>query len=253
LGKVESELREHAVVLHRDGVVAISDFYSDEQFQAIRKAYEDVYSKWSVKEETKVKSSKNFPDYFKHIAEFVDDDRSEILHKYFASDSRILKIISSVVHRKISWYANPFFWTLVRKANAPDNVSSMHTVTYFHADVPYPTIKVFLYLNDVDQTNAAFKYARGSHKMTLKRLWFEYKLSVKKHFGKKPKLTAEGVAELGFEASSIIGKANTLIITNNMGFHARGDFSTVSARETAQMDFRFLESWRNILSSKTVA
>jgi hypothetical protein len=124
----------------------------------------------------------------------------------------------------------------------------MHSAAFPHADVPYPTIKVFMYLNDVDETNAAYIYAKGSHRLTLKRLLFEYKLSVQYAKTKNDTVTNEDLAKLGYYPESICGKANTLFISNNMGYHSRGDFKTLEPRQTAQLDFRHLETWRNTLT-----
>ena len=48
-----------------------------------------------------------------------------------------------------------------------------------HFDVSYPTIIVFLYLDDVhEKINGPLEFVKGSHKMTWARLWMEYKMSV---------------------------------------------------------------------------
>jgi hypothetical protein len=74
---------------------------------------------------------------------------------------------------------------LQRRSLDKKDIGNLHSAGFPHADVNYPTVKVFWYLNDVDESNAAYIYAKGSHKMSLKRLLFEYKLSVRYAKNKK--------------------------------------------------------------------
>lgn len=248
--KVSPQFQKYADMLERDGIVVIPDFLPKDQFDEIKKEYEDMYSGWSpfeYSEEELTKRQKDFPEYFKHIAEKITTPETPAFTKYFLNNQMINELASSVVHRKSRMIPYHHFWYLQRRNLEGDNVGSLHSAAFPHADVPYPTVKVFLYLNDVDESNAAYIYARGSHKLTLKRLLFEYKLSVKYAKTKNDIVTDEELAKLGYTPEHICGKANTLFISNNMGYHNRGDFKNLNPRQTAQLDFRHLETWRNTL------
>lgn len=249
--KVRKELQPYVDTLDKDGIVVIPDFLPKDQFDEIKKEFNEMYSGWSPMDYDKEKFSKrqnDFPEYFRTIAEKIVSPKTPAFTKYFVNNSMIQEITSAVVHRKNRLTPYHHFWYLQRRTLENEKAGYLHTAAFPHADVPYPTVKVFLYLNDVDETNAAYIYAKGSHKLTLKRLLFEYKLSVKYAKTKNDIVTDEDLAKLGYYPESICGKANTLFISNNMGYHNRGDFKTLEPRQTAQLDFRHLETWRNTLA-----
>lgn len=251
--KVRKELKQYADTLEKDGILIIPDFLPKEQFDAIKKEFDEAYSGWDpfdFNKEEFSKRQKDFPEYFQTIAEKIISPATPAFTEYFVNNPLIDEITTAIVHRKNRLKPHHHFWYLQRRTLENENAGYLHSAAYPHADVPYPTIKVFMYLNDVDETNAAYIYAKGSHKMTLKRLLFEYKLSVRYAKTKNDIVTNEDIAKLGYYPENICGKANTLFISNNMGYHNRGDFKTLEPRLTAQLDYRHLETWRNTLSRK---
>lgn len=251
--KVRKELKQYADTLEKDGILIIPDFLPKEQFDAIKKEFDEAYSGWDPFDFNKAefsKRQKDFPEYFQTIAEKIISPATPAFTEYFVNNPLIDEITTAIVHRKNRLTPHHHFWYLQRRTLENEKAGYLHSAAYPHADVPYPTIKVFMYLNDVDETNAAYIYAKGSHKMTLKRLLFEYKLSVRYAKTKNDIVTNEDIAKLGYYPENICGKANTLFISNNMGYHNRGDFKTLEPRLTAQLDYRHLETWRNTLSRK---
>ncbi len=249
--KVRKDIAQYVKTLNDDGILIIPDFFPPEQFNQIRKEFDETYNGWSPFEynpEELSKRQNDFPEYFEAIAEKITAPSTPAFTKYFVNNEVINEITSAVVHRKNRLTPYYHFWYLQRRTLDNEKASYLHSAAYPHADVPYPTVKVFLYLNDVDESNAAYIYAKGSHKLTLKRLLFEYKLSVRYAKTKNEIVTDEDLARLGYYPKSICGKANTLFISNNMGYHNRGEFKTLEPRLTAQLDYRHLETWRNILS-----
>lgn len=248
--KVRKELQQYLDTMEKDGILIIPDFFPKDQFDAIRKEFDEVYNGWSpfdYKPEELTNRQKNFPEYFQNIAEKITSPKTPAFKKYFVENEIIKELSEAIVNRKSRLDPYYHFWYLQRRTLDNERASYLHTAAYPHADVPYPTVKVFLYLNDVDETNAAYIYAKGSHKLSLKRIWFEYKLSVRYAKTKDDVVTDEDIAKLGYYPESICGKANTLFISNNMGYHNRGDFKTLKPRQTAQLDFRHIETWRNTL------
>jgi hypothetical protein len=251
--KVRKEIQNYVDILDRDGILIIPDFFPKEQFEEIKKEFDQTYEGWSpfeYNEEELSKRQKDFPEYFQTIAEKITSPKTPAFTNYFVNNPVIEEITSAVVHRKNRMTPHHHFWYLQRRTLDNEKASYLHSAAFPHADVPYPTIKVFMYMNDVDESNAAYIYAKGSHKLTMKRLLFEYKLSVKYAKTKNDIVTDEDIAKLGYYPEPICGKANTLFISNNMGYHNRGDFKTLEPRLTAQLDFRHLETWRNTLSRK---
>ena len=121
---------------------------------------------------------------------------------------------------------------------------------YIHADVHYASGKAWLFLSDIDESNGAFVYAKGSHKMGLGRLYYEYDVSVRVAKAKRDGTlgttvpsaavrlpTPRQLRMMSIEETTLGGKANTLLLANVGGFHRRGDFEEGHRREQIQMKF----------------
>lgn len=99
-----------------------------------------------------------------------------------------------------------------------------------HSDTFHPTMKAWLFLEDVPEEKGPFTYVKGSSKLTWKRLKWEYKRSINAaymndKYSEKGSLRAgpEDLAEMGLPApKGITAKAGTLVIANTNGFHGRG-------------------------------
>ncbi len=108
----------------------------------------------------------------------------------------------------------------------------------FHSDTFHPTMKAWLFLDDVDETNGPFVYVPGSHRPSVRRLSWEYRNSVKgpeleNRYARRGSLriSADELRNLGFEEPITFNvPANTLIIADTMGFHRRGDAAANSSR-----------------------
>ncbi len=251
--KMNGDIQKHIDVLEKDGILVIENFLPKEQFDELKKEYDEAFSDWDPFEYDPgklTKRQKDFPEYFETIAEKIIPASTPAFMKYIVNNEFLIALSEAVTHRKNNLTAHHHFWYLQKRKLDKQNVGSLHTAGFPHADVPYPTVKAFLYMNDVNEDNAAYIFAKGSHKLTLKRLIFEYKLSVRYAKTKNDIAFDRDVEKLGYKCESICGKANTLFISNNMGYHNRGDFSNLQPRLTAQLDFRHLETWRNILTRK---
>lgn len=107
-----------------------------------------------------------------------------------------------------------------------------------HTDTFHPTMKFWLFLDDVDEQNGPFTYVPGSNRLTLRRLSHEYQLSriAAKH---NDTYTARGSfrfnaadrKKLGLaEPKALKVKKNTLVIANTFGIHGRGRAESESTR-----------------------
>ena len=119
-------------------------------------------------------------------------------------------------------------------------------------------VKAFFYLNDVDEDNAPYPYARGSHKVDAARLRYEYEYSLayvrarsasyarstsQLEMDRELSVLAESyMTRIGAKTESLVGKANTLIVSNNIGFHKRGEMRSGRPRITVNIDYKYLES-----------
>jgi hypothetical protein len=120
----------------------------------------------------------------------------------------------------------------------------------FHTDSFHPCVKAWLFIDDVSTRNAPHVYVPGSHRLTWKRLQWEYRESLAASAaGRQPagdrywdgsfRVTQQHLRDMGCNApQSFQVPGNTLLIANVHGFHRRGDATEPSARMTIWMQAR---------------
>ncbi len=99
-----------------------------------------------------------------------------------------------------------------------------------HSDTFHPTMKAWLFLEDVKPEHGPFTYVRGSNRLTPKRLRWEYHRSLtaaRLHDGYSEKgsfrADAADLEQMDLPApEGITASAGTLVIANTNGFHGRG-------------------------------
>ena len=98
-----------------------------------------------------------------------------------------------------------------------------------HSDAFQPSVKAWLFLTDVAEDEGPFTYVPGSHRLTPERIAWEHEMSLHAHAAER--LTARGsfridrneLARLGLpQPRACAVPANTLVVADTYGFHARG-------------------------------
>jgi len=116
--------------------------------------------------------------------------------------------------------------------------SSPDPQTDLHIDTFHPTVKAFYFLNDVAADEGPFVYVPGSHRLTPGRLAWEYELSIRAA-GSDDRLSGRGsfratgaeIEQMGFAPPRAFDvPANTLVVADTVGFHARGFSARPSVR-----------------------
>lgn len=115
--------------------------------------------------------------------------------------------------------------TVLAEADAarPDPQNSLHMDTF------HPTAKCWLYLQDVAEEEGPLLYVPGSHRATPERLRWERTISIHAARDEDPEIAAgsfrvpdDMLGKLGYGPSRALAvPANTLIVANTHGFHAR--------------------------------
>jgi Phytanoyl-CoA dioxygenase (PhyH) len=107
-----------------------------------------------------------------------------------------------------------------------------------HADTFHATVKAWFFLTDVDEDVGPFTYVPGSHRPTPARLDWEWRMSLGARDAADAE-TQEGSFRIASEELAGLGlplprrfavPANTLIVADTMGFHARGPSAAPSMR-----------------------
>lgn len=103
--------------------------------------------------------------------------------------------------------------------------------TNLHADTFQPTMKAWLFLDDVSEDNGPFTYVPGSHRVTWKRLKYEYHRSIAEARATDSysargsfRFEDEDLAALGLPAPQAFAVTRgTLVVADTVGLHRRGD------------------------------
>ena len=108
----------------------------------------------------------------------------------------------------------------------------------FHHDTFHPSMKCWLFIDDVKADSGAFTFIPQSHKLTWKRIKWEYKMSIvaqenknQMHARGSTRYSDEDLLELDLpEPHAFTVKKNTLVLVNVFGIHKRGDSKGKSTR-----------------------
>jgi hypothetical protein len=208
----------------RDGYVAKTDFLPADQFARLRDAV------------------------LAHHGPARDMVQGDTITRRFALDPQLLTAIPEAR----ALLRNPDWRGLIRYAGSYDQEpltyiqSILNQVrdadpdpqTHFHADTFHPTVKAWLFLTDVAEDEGPFCYVPGSHLLTPERLVWEKAMSIKAPDG-VDRLSARGsfrvtrdeLPALGLpEPRAFAVSANTLVVGDTFGFHARGPSVRPSTR-----------------------
>jgi hypothetical protein len=132
--------------------------------------------------------------------------------------------------------AEPVVWIQSILRHACDGPSDPQTA--LHADTFHPTVKAWLFLTDVGADEGPFTYVPGSHRLTPERLAWERRMSLaaarssnaENRQGSFRVDTGE-LPSLGLPQPRVFAvPANTLVVADTFGFHARGPSAGRSLR-----------------------
>lgn len=199
----------------RDGYVVRRNFLPPELFAEIRRDLDaHPLPSWERREGATVtrRASLDRPDIGGRpaLAAFLDDSRLFDLMRYVAGcGGEPLVHVQTVI-------AEP-------DPSRPDPQNTLHMDT-FHS-----TAKAWLYLQDVRPEDGPLLYVPGSHLMTPERFAWERDLSMRASQDADPEIAAgsfridrETVLRLGYrEPVAMTVPANTLVVADTHGFHAR--------------------------------
>ncbi|TNE40106.1 MAG: phytanoyl-CoA dioxygenase [Sphingomonadales bacterium] len=110
--------------------------------------------------------------------------------------------------------------------------------THLHADTFHPTMKAWFFLSDVEPEDGPLTYVPGSHRLTPERLQWEHEKALmapervdRLSARGSMRITRDELPRLGLpEPVAFAVPANTLVVVDTCGFHARGPSSRPSMR-----------------------
>lgn len=218
----------------RDGFVLKRDFLPPDIFETLR----DELLGWAgparemVQGDTITRRYAVDPELLRAVPamrHFTRDPRWQAIARYIASfDVEPLLYVQSILSHRHAAPADP--------------------QTALHADTFHPTMKAWLFLQDVGPEDGPLTYVPGSHRLTPERLaWERQRSQTVRDSGDR--LSARGsfrveraeLPALGLPpATAFAVPANTLVVADTFGFHARAP----SDRPTTRIEL-FAYSRRN--------
>jgi hypothetical protein len=132
--------------------------------------------------------------------------------------------------------AEPVVWVQSLLRQACDGPADPQT--FLHADTFHPTVKAWLFLTDIAEDAGPFTYVPGSHLLTPARLQWERRMSLMARHAPDPqirdgsfRIDPAELAALGLSPPRAFAvPANTLVVADTFGFHARGPSAGPSLR-----------------------
>lgn len=225
--------------LASEGYCVLENFLPPEEFEAVRAEFDEIFAagrfsigavdRQAVANDTAKLDWAAGNGVSPAISAFRDNDRfMAILRGHEGRRADELMRLGDV---------KCMFW-LSRRIDEPTNRPTAETSNCdLHADTFHTITKAFLYLGDTDESNGSHIYVPRSHRLSLGRLKLDYLNSIRTMFG-APRTTDTELRDIGLAPLTMNYPANTLIIANEQGFHARGNFGTNKPRHVLYFDYR---------------
>jgi Phytanoyl-CoA dioxygenase (PhyH) len=215
-GRMEKVLpAEYSAQFKKNGFILIPGFLDPDVFASLR---DQIYSTSAP------------------AREMVQGDtitrRIAIGHDYLESVPDLRDLIYGnqwrrMMHYVSSYATEPLYY--IQTILKSDSVSEADPQTKVHADTFHPTMKAWFFLHDVGEEEGPFKYVPGSHLLTEKRLAWEKARSIAAPEGVdylssrgSMRIETSDLAKLDLpQPQTFAVSANTLIVADTCGFHAR--------------------------------
>lgn len=212
-GKVRPDWRE---AFDRDGFVAVHDIVPPAQFPALREAL--------LSYEGPAREMQQGDAITRRLA--VDPGMLKAIPALRALLQR--EDIVALFHYVASFRTTPLHYiqTIVSRSsgNHPDPQEALH------ADTFHSSLKAWLFLNPVLEDEGPFTYVRGSHLFTPQRLAWERRRSLanpqeidRLSARGSPRVVPDDLLAMNLgPPEGLAVPANTLVVADTLGFHARG-------------------------------
>ncbi|MBM3281255.1 MAG: phytanoyl-CoA dioxygenase family protein [Candidatus Harrisonbacteria bacterium] len=250
---IKPEYKEYLKILERDGVIVIPNFLSEADYKEVLDEYQTLTPSF-------VRTNHNLLPRVDGISMY-DKRVLEKNRNLFLKSDLIRSLVSSYLNRYYNLQLPIDYNRIYCNQEDLDKPRNGGT-NNLHFDAPLRIVKIFYYLTDTTQENGALRYCKGSHKRNnLKRLLFEYKLSIRYSLNKwnkdnkgeygddEPWVTITSLEQRKYNLNeeSIEAKGNSLVIFDVGGFHRRGDNNTLISRDSIQLNYRSIDTLRNYL------
>lgn len=201
---------------HRDGFVVIPDFLDQKTVQELQDSVEGLNAA-----PRQMVQGNTFTQRILLDADILQ--KSSKLRQTVESDA----LLDRLFYTGAKWHRPLIYIQRIRNGFVKGRQDPQKTM---HSDTFHPTMKAWLFLQDVEEKHGPFTYVRGSHRLSWKRIRWEYRRSIKARkiadgYSEKGSFRADAsdLCEMDLEGpKGITAKAGTLVMANTNGFHGRG-------------------------------
>lgn len=212
-GAVRPDWRE---AFDRDGFVAIPEIVAAEEFARLRQAILDY--------EGPAREMRQGDAITRRLA--VGPDMLAAIPQLRVLLAR--EDIRALFHYVAGFRIEPLHY--IQTIVTHDGANDADPQESLHADAFHSSLKAWLFLNPVEADEAPFRFVPGSHRMEGGRLAWEYRRSLadpraidRLSARGSPRVGPSDLAEMGLPgATALAVPANTLVVADTVGFHARG-------------------------------
>ena len=222
----------------RTGCVVIPNFLAPQDFERLQAYCASLRTSGAVKVDEN--RGNTGLDFTTAAINGNSPDAQWVVEK-IARDARLLCVVGTLSRRHIRRPPQVAYQLLTMRPGAD---FSPDAETILHADRHFPAVKAYYSLNVSTVENGAYVWCPGSHRLTAARLRHEYSESIR-YAKLRDKFNVDipqkNLDEMGVKEVTILTEPNTLVVSNNFGFHRRGHFERGAVREQLRLVFHYLE------------
>lgn len=221
----------------KNGYLIINDFLPTSDFEKLKSEVKNYDGQYMEIKEGPTVTRRVFAD--NHLLE------SYPCLKDFCNHKPLLKLIR-YASSKNRW---PSFH-IENIIHGKDTDKSHDPQKILHSDCFHPTVKAWLFIDNVNEDNGPFNYVPSSNQFSFKRLSWEYQQSIlaskkqekinkKRNWDGSFRVNNDELKDMGYtNPLAIKVPANSLVIANTHGFHCRGQALDAASRMSIWMQCR---------------
>jgi len=213
--KVDASVADKVRQVEQNGIVLWHDFLASDHFNSLRA--ECMNLPVSSTPGSYVRNSGPNRDARVRVSD-LDLSRVPALVRFLA-DSHLRALLEAAERRRLGdlgQYAKIEHLTQGAKAEKRDPQTELHSDIYFTSH------KAWLYLTDVTMASGPLTYVERTHLLTPDRLYrvYEHSATMKSDDDPSRRVNARESASLP-KPTVVVCRANTLVVANTCGYHAR--------------------------------
>ena len=220
---------EIRAAVDRDGIVILPNFLPTEDHRRVAEQFEQLIEQDRFRNLPR-RADTNIDHLRLKISDTKNNDL-EWVRQLFYSRPEVTETLAYAARKSFDHHRQIVLYAISRTdMDGPNNDQE----SSFHSDHFVPCAKAYYFINDHNAENGSYYYCKGSGGLEKWRLIYEYHLSIlkarRRRKGRMTQSDNKGVTEIALRSirrrlqpEQIVAPANTLILSDNMGFHRRGD------------------------------